>query len=334
MIPNILFGEVEKQQQTLLFFPRLYRKQEKVLLSQHHLKLIYNRCMRPALEATVPERMSHWPHDYESAMLRGRDAQNRLHFQAENIPQYALSDFCDRFLLELDKHEAFKDAFFCHEVRGVKNASVHDPHNEEDRALAFDEATRWIDSGKINPSDWYIDAALEVHSPGMVWHWLETARPELIKTALPSVPAERAAAAANSTKVYVDHCAQLYDLAGFRLETPAIGKLDKIKYINVYTTDKTSSYALHKNCFCRHRASELLPKGMERLLKDVEDMSRVFGQCSGAGDPDADLMEVQEGCARFEVRVRLDKALDTLKVLPERILRNGLICYPAEVWCY
>ena len=93
--------------------------------------------------------------------------------------------------------------------------------------------------------------------------------------------------------------------------------------MNVYTTDKTVTYQLHDGLFRRRGCEDLLPTKIERLLKDLGDISRTFGACA---------KEQQDGSARIELRVPLERTLHVLEDFPQQLVNTTLIEVPSQDW--
>ncbi|KAI0362849.1 hypothetical protein BV20DRAFT_919007, partial [Pilatotrama ljubarskyi] len=118
----------------------------------------------------------------------------------------------------------------------------------------------------------------------------------------------------------------LFDLAGFRCTPGSRGERDKVVHVNVYTTDKTVTYQLHNGSFSPHRVSSLYPGNIRRLLEDMNTIATTFSQCGGSAGT------VQDGTARFELRVNLDQALEAITSFPDELIRRSAVCIPSPIW--
>jgi hypothetical protein len=332
-IPNVAFGKVLQRHITRIVFPRLYRANEAPQIPQDLLETLYDTAIRPAVRTAVPERLSHWPPTYRAAMANARDIRGQLHFGSVDLPAFALGDFRDALLHILDQHDTLKDAYFLHEVRGYKGATVHNPEVEAECWDVLHEKLNFLDFRLINHDQWYIDVGLEVHLRDHVLQWLEDGHLRLLRNALPrqnqSNPNSLATLADDANNFKTDRVAQLNEFAGFRCTPRSKGLADQVTYINVYTTDKEPLYQLHTGSFRRHHASELMPgeRNIQTLMKDVAEISGVFGQCVGTVTRAA-----SEGCARFEVRVKLRQSPTVLRGLPQELISNSLVAIRAPTW--
>ncbi|TFK78117.1 hypothetical protein K466DRAFT_467591, partial [Polyporus arcularius HHB13444] len=102
------------------------------------------------------------------------------------------------------------------------------------------------------------------------------------------------------------------------------GHTDKVSHVNVYTTDKAVTYQLHHGSFSAHSPTDLYPQKIGNLVKDVDKMAMMFFDCTQGS--------VQDGAARFEVRVQVWRAHEALPEFDEEDLRNCIVCLPSQVW--
>lgn len=322
-------------------FPRLYHQHGKnKQLPPNLLGIIYDKGVRPAALQVVPGHQSHWPASYHAAVAVARDRGGRLHFGTKDLPSYVLDEFCALLLQNLNSYPELKDAYFLHELKGTKGATIHDPTNRASRWAILDDILQFLDIPRITPEEWYIDVALEVSRPEHVLLWLEVAHEELLRHALPRQWAHSAHSIQmlqqSKNNFKLDRVAQLNDFAGFRCTPRTKGFRDSVTYLNVYTTDKEPTYQLHNGVFAAHRASDLIgAKSMSKVISDVEKISEVFGQCMGMeGTDEMDPRSPVEGCARFEVRVQLRHAADSYFELPADLVERSVAAIPAGVWWY
>ncbi len=93
--------------------------------------------------------------------------------------------------------DPFKNAYFVHELRGLKGGTTHAPEenvkdaNDTDSEdldhsgnpqQAFDVFFNNIDRAHIDPNNWFIDVSLKVYDPGMVVLWNKLAHPAILKS--------------------------------------------------------------------------------------------------------------------------------------------------------
>ncbi|KAI0262376.1 hypothetical protein BC834DRAFT_808622, partial [Gloeopeniophorella convolvens] len=122
----------------------------------------------------------------------------------------------------------------------------------------------------------------------------------------------------------------LDDFAGFHGEIGKGPRTD-IVYANVYHTDKTPTYQLHKGVFRFRTGEDLYPSKIQQFLKDINTMTEIFIAC--VGDEDAG-QPPQEGCTRLELRVPLNLAQSILLDPPVELLREVTYMISPLVWWY
>lgn len=342
-IPNLPLGKVANRSIVRVFFPRMFNRFDSNKIPSPDIELIYNRCLRPIVQHLMPNQATHWPASYEIALQTGRDHTGRLHLGSLDLPTHILPDFAHQYLdLIQQLRPYFQDAYFAHELRGWKAATVHniqdvsqprvdDALASHERVHALDDLTRILDMPSIRPHQWLIDVGLEFGVPGKVVTWRSTGHNALLQYLLPDIP-NIARATKRSKMFYVDPQMLLKDVSGFRW-TPGQNS-DHITYIQAYTTEKSVSYQLHDSIFRPRRPLELLTKSnCEKLLRDLDEQSRILYTCSG--DETADLESTrQEGCARLEVRVPLSDANNILTQFPPDLISTTMIQIPAKHWWY
>lgn len=314
-------------------FPRLY--QEGSLdrsISPFILTKIYDEGIRPAVQAICDARLSHWPPSYMAALSNAKDTHGRLHFGSLDLPPDLMVKFSHYLKQNLSRVPDLKDMYFMHEVRGTKGFTVHDPQDDEERWTSLQRELDFLDFNNVTPTDWYIDVGLEVYLPDHVLQWLEDAHLRLLRFGLPKQAQNNLASLHrlldDKRNFLSDPVAQFKEFAGFRCIPRSKGDDDSVVYLNVYTTDKEPTYQLHTGNFRYHHASELLPfAGGNKLLKDVTEMSTVFGQCMGNEE-----RTPSEGCARFEIRVSLPETPAALATISNHLLRNSLVAIPVALW--
>ena len=278
----------------------------------------------------IPSQASHWPVNYDTAFQNSKDVRGKLHLGSVAVPPTHLVPFCNALLAQLDAIDSFKDAYFCHELRGQKGGTAHaedeDGRNPEE---AFDTFFDNVDRTRIDAGNWLVDVGLEIHDPGMVVQWSKSTHSEILKYVLPSLQHDQIDRLQNRKTFHLDHTAQMEDFAGFRCEPGLWGTQNQVEYINVYTTDKSSTYQLHSGVWRRRSCEDLHPKTLDKLLADLVKMSTTYKFCSGSqGDTP------QEGCARLEIRVPLMDAQTSLRDPPLEDLKQWTYSVPTDLWWY
>ncbi|KAH9048614.1 hypothetical protein EDB83DRAFT_2227013, partial [Lactarius deliciosus] len=327
-IPNCAFGTVGNRHITRIFFPQLYRDGAHVepALHQEHFAKLYDGCIRPAVMQVIPTQASHWPVDYHSAMVQAHDTFGRLHYGSLAVPPISLVEFCDALIGRLNAIPDFEKAYFCHELRGLKGGTAHTDEGRHPEA-AFGTFFENIDMARIDQNNWFVDVGLEIFDPEMVVQWSRHAHSAILKFIMPSLSSDELQALQARRTFHLDNVCQLADFAGFRCEPGRFGNRHHVSYINVYTTDKCPTYQLHTGIWRRRRCKDLLPKSLEKLIQDLQTMSRVYKSCAGTEEKPP-----QEGCARLEIRVPLARAQDTLRNPPEALIAGWTYAVSPMVW--
>lgn len=292
------------------------------------LKFLFDSGIRRVVEDIMPERLTHWPADYDTAFRAAQDTQGRLHHSSVDISPAHLDEFGRRLLEYLAEEPDMQDAYFIHELRGYKGGTSHDPNDMDARDEAMDQLMSCLDPDRCDPEEWGVDIALEIHIPGHVTHIAQAAHFRLVKWLLPSLSDDQVQKVLDSDRFLTDHCASLENLAGFRCEVGHKGRGDQISYLNVYCTEKSVIYQLHDNgVFRRRKTTELYPNSIGALIKDVDYIGKAFSTARGDGDTSG-----VPGNARFEIRVPLQTALDRFRSFPAEIAELGLIAIPLQTW--
>ncbi|KAG1893108.1 uncharacterized protein F5891DRAFT_963475, partial [Suillus fuscotomentosus] len=333
-IPNVPLGKVEQRHVVRIFFPRLYtaasEDPSRVGLSQEDLALIYDRCLRPTMIQYLPETRDRWPTSYNIALTHARTSTGSLAFNTVDVAWRVLEDLAIPFLTKLgEEKDEFRDAYFVHELRGKKNAAMHDGEVAAERRTALDEVFEHVNGRHLDPRQWHVDVALTIGLPGHVVTWRESSHREILNFLMPHAGPDRIDRLMKKKSAFhVDRHLQIKEFAGFRANTTTVARADGISYIQAYCTEKNVTYSLSPGVFRRRRAKELLEKKtLEKILSDLDIMSDVFFECTGDG-----VVVGRDGCARLEVRVPLDKALNWLPTLPEDFVQRCVIAIDRRQW--
>ena len=337
LIPNICFAKDNMRQKTCIMFPRMYTGREARVLTAEEMRTMYDTCIRPAIHEVLPANISHWPLTYNAEWTRGTSTRGLHKFSTIDLPERAIAPIATALRNRLEQHPMFQQSFFYHEWRGIKGRTLHDPSDNDacDEALncawsGIDMDEMYIEEGE---NEWYVDVALEVHSPNLVLQWREDSHAALLHHVLPTAPWERVDNIPNTTAFNNDISALLYQLAGFRVEVPAVGRPDNVRYVNVYTTDKSATYQLHQGAYSRHKPSDLLPNKITKLLKDVGLLAQLYYQCAGYREDDEEGV-CQEGAARLEIRVKVvpGEISDVLRDIPRDLINTSIVGFNAYEW--
>lgn len=332
-IPNFAFGRITNRSIIRVFFPRMYRPQESRSIPSQHFQLIYDSCLRPLVEKHMTTMSSHWPVSYDAAFVLYQDSNNHIREGSLDVPQVVLNAFGPEYLQTLSRlHPDFRDAYFVHELRGWKGATVHDPSHQLDRHLAWQQFTQCLHLDKIQPADWFVDVGLELGRPQYVTTWRDSGHADLLAHCLPSIEEHQIDSLCRSRSFFLDPIMHLGDLTGFRCSPHAKGKQDRINYIQAYTTEKSHSYQLHKGLFTSIEAKIILTtQGLQQTKDKIEKMGEVVHCCTGEIEH---IVNPQSGCARLEVRIQLSEAQTTLLTFPQDLIEHCLISLPCKYWWY
>lgn len=291
--------------------------------------MLYDDCIRPAVMEIMPNQASHWPVSYAAAVRQSKDRRGILHLGTVAVPSDLLVPFCAAFRSRLDSIEYFKESFFCHELRGLKGGTAHQEDNEgRNPEEAFDTFFDNIDEARIDEDNWMVDVGLEIYDAFRVVNWSRSAHSQILKYLLPSLDSEQVDKLQKRDTFHLDNVAHLDDFAGFRCEPGKRSReRDHVEYINVYTTDKCATYQLHSGIWRRRKCQDLLLQALDKLLVDLENMSKTYKDCSGSGD-----YLSQEGCARLEIRVPLLSARNALRHVPRDKLCEWTFSVKPDIW--
>ncbi|KAG2348638.1 hypothetical protein BDR05DRAFT_944711 [Suillus weaverae] len=91
-----------------------------------------------------------------------------------------------------DLGPAFRDAYFWHELRGTKGATIHNGRDEEEQCLAMDDLFEHVNVNSLNFEQWHVDVALTISISRLI---------------------------NNKAQFHLDHALQIKEFAGFRATT-------------------------------------------------------------------------------------------------------------------
>ena len=314
--------------QIRLLFPNRQSADGDLQLTLEERRSIYNDALHPAVAATVPEHVAHWPANYDVAERIARDANGQLRFHAVPIPEDSLRGFARRLLDQFPEDSELGKPLFMIEVRGTKTAYTFKVDDDEDRRIVLDKYVESLDLTEQeadNLDNWYVDVAVELSRLEHIVQWRTDAHPAILDHVCPSIDLARARRTVErSPRYFRDINGLLYSLSGFRYSPTQ--PIDDISHINVYTTDKTAFYQLHRGIFRPRSAEDLLPKRINALYRDIEELSAQLSACSGLDS------EAQDGTARLEVHVKFASALTTIGELAEGAWNDMVVVYPDAVW--
>jgi hypothetical protein len=205
---------------------------------------------------------------------------------------------------------------------------MHDGEDDVERDFAVQDMFEHVDVPTLDPQDWLVDVALTIGVEGRVVTWRESCHQELLSYLLPGVPLQNISSLTNrKKKFHLDRTLQIKELAGFRATTSDLA--DDISYVQAYCTEKNVSYQLNSGVFRRRRPEELLDsKKEQKILVELDLISQVYYECAGEEEG----VDGRDGCARLEIRVPLDKAVDALSTLPEELIERSVVAIDRRIW--
>ncbi|KAL7283872.1 hypothetical protein ACG7TL_001142 [Trametes sanguinea] len=327
---NLCVATFGTRAQVRMLFPRIHAESGTPKMTQKDCADLYNIGILPAIQSVVPEMRAHWPPSYQAAADLYRDPRGRYHFGSVDVPADSLEEFAHTLHDNLADHPRLGDFYFMIELRGTKGMFSFPFHDAQARHNMFNYLIEHIDLEAENTlnnlNNWYCDVGMEISRPDHVVQWMAAAHHRLLAHALPSKNDDDISRLVEGSNFAVDLSGHLFDLAGFRTSPGSRGRADQVRYVNVYTTDKAVTYQLHQGAFSPHRGSQLYPGTLPRLIKDLAVIARTFSECAGVNG------QLQDGTARFEVRVSIQRALHVITTFPDDLLRHSAICIPNTIW--
>ncbi|EIW73780.1 hypothetical protein CONPUDRAFT_68403 [Coniophora puteana RWD-64-598 SS2] len=334
-IPNFAFGTVARRHVVRIFLPRLWRQGEDPIVTPLHLARIYNRVVLPLVKEMFPNEATHWPASYRGAELLAQTCgQGGFARMGYDVQPDRLAEFGERVLVRLGEvDQAYRNAYFGHELRGYKGATAHNPDEEEEREGSLETMLSVLDRDQVDEDRWYIDVAMEFGRRGHVVTWASRSHAEILLAICPGLRREHVERRMKSKQYHLDRLSHLLEVAGFRAEMEFWGRKE-VLWAQCYTTDKAASAQLHNGIFKTRWPSELLKESeLDRLLRDMVKMSEMLAICAGKGEVEEGVeATAQDACARVEVRVTLAQALTDLVDLPDGLLERGLLQIPSWQW--
>lgn len=332
LIPNYALGKVSRRSVTRVFFPRKYSAGGPHEITSTELETIYNEGVRATIDQITPEATSHWPVSYRAAMDQyRRSIRGGFTLSTVDVAALDLDEFGQQLLDSFNQHQQLRDAYFVHEVRGTKLEFAHRMRNRREERSAYNDMLSFLDRGKLKLEEWWVDVGLEIFLRGHVVSWFRMGHSRVLRHALQDTVSQQQidGLVENKRRFQVDRMALLGDVAGFRAKLPVtMQRASSMTYISAYCTEKTVTYQLHTGIYRRRRAKELLQtKTLENIIQDMETMSQTLVDCIGNGR-----VQAQEGCARLEVRVPLDMALNANNNFPDDLLVHALVVTPSRHW--
>jgi hypothetical protein len=303
-----------------IFFPGLLDQgtaRSGSFLSKEELRDLYDKGVRPAVEAVAPASLHDWPADFFAESFRAKKHQHGFSQSSKPLPGYLAEEFSRELRSRLAEDVPWaKNIVFGTQIRGVKNATCHDLH-ESRPALQ-----RFLENIDTTRGHWYIDVALEFVDKGRALLWRSDAHHHIAAEALALRPEEAESFTTNS-KHRVDLSSHLTALAGFQSSpTKSQGGPYQITYLQAYTTDKSVTYHPEKGHFGKFITPSMAMTGAPPTF--CENLEQAYKSAR-------DKVDV---AARIEVRVELKYANHVLLSFDHAVLHRSLVSMKRGVWWY
>ncbi|TFK16556.1 hypothetical protein FA15DRAFT_761382 [Coprinopsis marcescibilis] len=330
-IPNYCFAKWGIRHSIRIFYPQLHNEDRRShILTVSECATWYEKVVRPALSRLAPERSNNLPATYSAETFRSRTRNGMLFISGRTISDWDLQFLGDYMRELVTEHDIgwAQDFFFLHEIRGVKNSSVHTPNVTAATAALSDFLTTHgmphdVASQPGNLA--WVDVGIEITSDnGDCLAPRADTIPALI-TQFSSIPIEKATsmAVAGNGKFYLDPISCMTQVAGCRL-SPGVrgrGPYGVIK-LQAYVTDKaitatpdegTGRHAKHITL------NDMLNNRHERFLTNLYE---TYIDCVG---------EVTSN-VRFEVRVPMEFGDKVMLQYDSDAIRDCLVAMDSRTW--
>ncbi|KAG6904892.1 hypothetical protein DXG01_006436 [Tephrocybe rancida] len=333
-IPNFEFGTFGVRTQIHILFPYLCGPDRKGWkLTLHERTVIYEKGIRPAIDALCHYQVSEWSSTLRGEETRARRAGGGYSWGTKLIPSDVVPDLADeirrQFSLNADPDDlAWASRFVVlHTVRGVKHATYHTA-NPESAEFYLDKfiQDKCLDPSIRNRGFWYIDVAIELSSEdGECLQRIPASHHEVVRQAL-DIPHREAARVTSltSSKYDRDYASHLLAVSGCRISpgVRAEGPYEAV-YLQAYTTDKALLYNTERGHHAKFLTTkEVMAGNGEKAPKTVADIHDLYEKAK----------ENNASNARLEVRVPLEHATSVLLHFNPDALKRTLVSFPKDVW--
>ena len=280
-----------------------------------------------------PERSAEWPVTYDDEMFRARGKNGTLSMQTKVTTDWMSSFLGDYIRESLQSSELTwgEGLVFLHQIRGVKNSSVHplDGNAASDALVTFLKENMLLDPEAedlgqlLGQGKWWVDVAVEVASEEercLAWrtdsHYAVVER----VTGISEHQAHRITSPGSSQYIR-DMSIHLPAVSGCRISPGRHGRgTSGVEYLQMYTTDKSLIYRHdqgHHGKFVT--CAELLES------KGITFIDKLYNLYRNAAD--------ETHChARLEVRVPLAHADTVLLSIDAKLLYDSLLSFSPRVW--
>ena len=320
---------MKKRHVIRLFLPALYSPEViKVTFDERVAKNIYQDATLPAICEVLPDRVAHFPATYTTEQLRTtRRFGGNVH-SMHDIPTDDLERFARAFFRHLSRKSYGVDAFFYHELRGVKNEAHRDVNSQMTRDEVLrnvwhifkrDDLQHQINDRRFGM---WVDVGYEAGIHGFVNLVRREYHFDIVKhfTGLADGIVERQL---QKSSFICDLTAHLTRAAGFRVP-PRREENQPVSYMNIYVTEKEPTYLKDAG----HYAKFVLPTDVLAARNDdkenvslIKSIHTIF----------LDTMKTLDYFpARFECRVDI-KDIDHLE-LDVATAKQWMMSVQAKIW--
>lgn len=350
-VPNLCLGKFNLRDKINVMFPGLYNPGGSRAVSVSNMEKWYNLLLRPALLEVGEYGPTELPPDYASARANGQSIVNgQFTFGSVEVPGDRVEDLCrtlGRLAEEDEQCCDFRGLLFYIERRGVKERTRYllprDATEEEQLGLRLEAMRKMF----LPFPEWvfedhppYFDVGMEYLHPEHTVRCLRSGHARLMQYVFPRMGDVLATATVGRQAYYYDSFAQLYEIAGARMDirnkNPAF---EGAQYYQIYFPElKTFSYRLGtKNIYAVRNAQVTLPNKEATFLGHlgkILSMLKVVVGNHQARQPDDPLPSALRGTTRMEVRVPYYLAADVMKGYPsDDVMRAALITFdPHLLW--
>jgi hypothetical protein len=322
-IKNIKIGHLlDNTHHTLyLAFPNLEQKAD--------MTWLYNAVLLPtALRLGRQVDTSRFPVTYNHLKDKARKRDGTYGSPRYLLNPTIISNWGDVVLGELARREGYDDAFFIHQIQGVKGATAHYGLDEDERSERLTRLLHGFDVDRMlsdDTAEFYVDIGLEFQYPGYVCLWRRAKLRYILKWVFVDLLDDgQLETLYGRMEGSIDITALLRRYAGFRLEVPdRLAKASGIAYMQVYCTEKNAHYTYSKSQFDPISPHEFGP-GKKTGVQSMAAVLKAFNQVRG--NPP------QTSC-RMEMRVRLTRyTQDSFTSMDDNLVKTAITGLRCPLW--
>ncbi|KAF8958753.1 hypothetical protein BDZ97DRAFT_1667945 [Flammula alnicola] len=326
-IPNIGIGKWGVHTLLRILIPGLYTQDGGSSVSADDLRVFYDLGFYPAIRQLMGDQANDWPASYQAEVFRAQGSNGKFQIQTKMFPEHLVPQLGDalREALVSNGVEWGESIVFLHQVRGVKNTSVHRVYPAAiDNAFAdFLDSNRLVYQELIANGRWWVDVGLEAMSrSGECLAWRTDSHRHVVGRIL-RINEYRAdkITRPTSSKYTRDLTSHMPQVSGCRVAPGAHGEGDcHARYVQLYQTDK--SVTAHKEGFQHGKfvngAAVLDGKGV-KYLEQLYDL--YVHSC-----------RTVQAHARAEVRIPIEHySVPFLNVTPT-LMGRSLVTFPKNFW--